>query len=60
MLTSIIAFASLCGPPISGAILTKTGSFLDVAAFAGSVVLLGTLLFGCAKYALLGTLRGKM
>ncbi|KAL7417060.1 MFS general substrate transporter [Mrakia frigida] len=60
VLTTCLAIAGLIGPPISGAILSSTGSFLAVASFAGPVVLLGALVMAVARWALLGKWLGKM
>ncbi|KAL7417054.1 major facilitator superfamily domain-containing protein [Mrakia frigida] len=60
MLTTCLAAAALIGPPISGAILSKTESFLSVASFAGTVVLAGTVVMLGARFALLKRWWGKM
>lgn len=59
-LTTCLAFASLIGPPISGAILTATGSYLSVAGFCGTVVLIGSCLLVGARYLFLKGWLGRM
>ncbi|KAF8753500.1 Monocarboxylate [Rhizoctonia solani] len=59
MLMSVIAAGAVAGPPISGAIRDKTGSFIQVGYYAGSMIILCVLLLICVKFVALGTLRGK-
>lgn len=61
MLTTCLSLSALCGPPISGAILTSTGgSYMHVAAFSGSVVFAGVFALFVSRYLVLGGLRGRM
>ncbi|KAL7414241.1 MFS general substrate transporter [Mrakia frigida] len=59
-LTSILSFAALIGPPISGAILTRTESFLSVACFSGTIVIVGSSVMASAKWALFKSWKGRM
>jgi len=59
MQMTLIAFAAVAGPPISGAIRDQTGSFDDVGIYAGSVIMLCILLMIATKYAALGKFTGK-
>ncbi|KDR74727.1 hypothetical protein GALMADRAFT_70210 [Galerina marginata CBS 339.88] len=47
------------GPPLAGAIRTKSGSFQDVGLYAGSVILLGCILLILTKRLALGKWTGK-
>ncbi|CDZ97503.1 Monocarboxylate transporter [Phaffia rhodozyma] len=58
-LTTCLSLAALIGPPISGAILTKTGSYLSVAGFTGSFVLAGTAIMFASRYLLLKGFWGR-
>lgn len=50
MVFTIVSFATLAGPPISGAIITATdGDYYGAQGFAGAALLLGTGLMAAAK-----------
>jgi len=50
MYMSILAIGALCGPPISGAIETATGSFKLVGVFAGTTVVIGVACMTVVKF----------
>ncbi|CAE6500879.1 unnamed protein product [Rhizoctonia solani] len=59
MLMTIAASGALAGPPISGAILGKTGSYVAVGAYAGSMILVCVVMLIAVKYAALKKFSGK-
>ncbi|KIY61531.1 MFS general substrate transporter [Cylindrobasidium torrendii FP15055 ss-10] len=60
MVTTILSFGALAGPPISGAINTGTGGFEAVGWYAGGVVLVGVSLMFASRYLVLGGLHGRV
>lgn len=55
MVFSIIAFASLTGPPIAGALIqSKHGDYLHAQMFAGTAIMCGCLGLLCARFARTG------
>ncbi|KXN82265.1 Riboflavin transporter MCH5 [Leucoagaricus sp. SymC.cos] len=60
MYLTIMAFGTLTGPPISGAINARTGGFEAVGWYAGSTVMCGALLMLVVRYLVLGRLAGKV
>ncbi|KAF9220090.1 MFS general substrate transporter [Gyrodon lividus] len=56
---SCIAFGAAGGPPLAGAIRTKSGGFEDVGLYAGSVIMLGCVLLLITRRLALGQWRGK-
>ncbi|EJD49716.1 MFS general substrate transporter [Auricularia subglabra TFB-10046 SS5] len=60
MQNTILAFGALAGPPSCGAIATAAGSYVSLGAFAGTMVLVGTIFMAISKWAVTGhVLRGK-
>ncbi|KAG2349995.1 MFS general substrate transporter [Suillus weaverae] len=59
MFMSLIAFAGVAGPPISGAISTGTGGFVAAGYYSGGSIIFGVALLLVARYLHLGRLRGK-
>ncbi|CAE6363091.1 unnamed protein product [Rhizoctonia solani] len=59
MLMTIAAAGALAGPPISGAILGKTDSYVAVGAYAGSMIIVCVLMLIAVKYAALKKFSGK-
>ncbi|KAJ1307958.1 hypothetical protein OPQ81_002035 [Rhizoctonia solani] len=59
MLMTIAATGALAGPPISGAILGRTDSYVAVGAYAGSMILVCVLMLVAVKYTALKKLSGK-
>ncbi|CAE6427454.1 unnamed protein product [Rhizoctonia solani] len=59
MLMTIAAAGALAGPPISGAILGKTDSYVAVGVYAGSMILVCVMMLIAVKYAALKKLSGK-
>ncbi|CAE6424726.1 unnamed protein product [Rhizoctonia solani] len=59
MLMTIAASGALAGPPISGAILGKTGSYVAVGVYAGSMILVCVVMLVAVKYAALKKFSGK-
>ncbi|CCO28592.1 Riboflavin transporter MCH5 [Rhizoctonia solani AG-1 IB] len=53
MLMTIAAIGALAGPPISGAILGKTDSYVSVGIYAGSMIIVCVLMLIAVKYAAL-------
>lgn len=52
---SIIAFANLCGPPIAGALMQKTGgNFLAAQMWGGSMIFLGAVILTVGRISLTG------
>ena len=50
MVCSILAFATLTGPPIAGALIEKEGGgYRTAQAWGGTVILLGSLTVGAAR-----------
>lgn len=62
MVFSIVAFAVLTGPPLAGALITDDGgSYLGAQLFAGTSILVGSvLLIGCRYVKSGGVLLVKM
>ncbi|KAF9017425.1 MFS general substrate transporter [Hymenopellis radicata] len=60
MTRSIMSLGALVGPPISGAINSKTGGFEAVGYYAGSAILVGVGLMLASRYFALKGLYGKM
>ncbi|KAF8921208.1 MFS general substrate transporter [Mucidula mucida] len=60
MFTSIIAIGALTGPPISGAINSRSGGYEAVGYYAGSVILLSVSMMLIVRYLLLGKPWGKI
>ncbi|KAG1782396.1 MFS general substrate transporter [Suillus placidus] len=58
MFMSLIGFGAIAGPPISGAIRTATGGFVDAGYYSGSIIF-GVALLLVARYLHLGRLWGK-
>ncbi|KAL1948801.1 hypothetical protein VTO73DRAFT_10607 [Trametes versicolor] len=54
MTFTIMSLGALAGPPISGAILDRTGSFENVGYYAGTVIMVSVALMGIARQLLLG------
>lgn len=48
MFMTVLACGAVLGPPISGAINEKTGTYVPVAIFAGTSELTGTFSHGCS------------
>lgn len=59
MFMSLIGFGGIVGPPISGAICTATGGFIDTGYYAGGSIIFGVALLLVAQYLHLGRLWGK-
>jgi predicted MFS family arabinose efflux permease len=59
MVSSMMAFGSLLGAPVSGALLQK-GGFHVVSYYAGSIVLAGCLCMTIARHLYLGQFIGKL
>ncbi|CAE6441775.1 unnamed protein product [Rhizoctonia solani] len=59
MLMTIAATGALAGPPISGAILGKTDSFVAVGLYAGSMIIVCVLMLIAVKYTALKKISGK-
>ncbi|CAE7233090.1 unnamed protein product [Rhizoctonia solani] len=59
MLMTIAASGALAGPPISGAILGKTDSYVAVGIYAGSMILVCVVMLVAVKYTALKKLSGK-
>ncbi|KAG1787916.1 MFS general substrate transporter [Suillus plorans] len=59
MFMSLIGFGGIAGPPISGAICTATGGFVDTGYYAGGSIIFGVVLLLVAQYLHLGRLWGK-
>ncbi|KAG8925426.1 hypothetical protein FRC02_009691 [Tulasnella sp. 418] len=60
MLFTFCAIASLIGPPISGAIFSRFGRFLEVGIYAGCMILGSSIFMFTARWFALGRrLRGK-
>lgn len=53
------AVGALCGPPISGAIFRSTGGFNAVSYYAGSVIVVATILMATTRYLILRRFWGK-
>ncbi|KAH6887338.1 major facilitator superfamily domain-containing protein [Coprinopsis sp. MPI-PUGE-AT-0042] len=53
------AVGSLVGPPISGAIYKETGGFESVSYYAGTSIIVSTILMLWSRYLYLGGWRGK-
>ncbi|KAG2350014.1 MFS general substrate transporter [Suillus weaverae] len=59
MFMSITGFGGFAGPPISGAICTATGGFVDAGYYSGGSIIFGVALLHVARYLHLGRLWGK-
>ncbi|KAG1827421.1 MFS general substrate transporter [Suillus subaureus] len=59
MFMSLSAFGAIAGPPISGAISTASGRFVDAGFYAGGIIMLAVGLLLLARYLHLGLLWGK-
>ncbi|KAG0707851.1 MFS general substrate transporter [Suillus ampliporus] len=59
MFMTLIAFGGVAGPPISGAIRTATGGFVEAGYYAGGVIIFAVMLLILARYLHLGRLWGK-
>ncbi|KAG1868529.1 MFS general substrate transporter [Suillus subluteus] len=59
MFMSLAAFGAIAGPPISGAISTASGGFVDAGYYAGGIIMCADILLLLARYLHLGRLRGK-
>ncbi|KAG0707852.1 MFS general substrate transporter [Suillus ampliporus] len=59
MFMSLAAFGAIAGPPISGAISTASGGFVDAGYYAGGIIMCAVGLLLLARYFHLGRLRGK-
>ncbi|KAI5997685.1 MFS general substrate transporter [Pisolithus orientalis] len=59
MFMTIAALGMLAGPPISGAIIARTGGFKDPGFYAGGIVMFSVLLLFVVRYLHLGQLCGK-
>lgn len=59
MFMSLIGFGGIAGPPISGAIRTATGGFVDAGYYSGSCIIFGIVLLLVARYLHLRRLWGK-
>ncbi|GJE91215.1 MFS general substrate transporter [Phanerochaete sordida] len=55
---TVMSLGALAGPPISGAIQQRTGSFHDVGIYAGSMVVLSVIVMIVARWAHVGKLIG--
>ncbi|GJE91219.1 MFS general substrate transporter [Phanerochaete sordida] len=55
---TVMSLGALAGPPISGAIQQRTGSFHDVGIYAGSMVILSVMVMIVARWAHVGKLIG--
>ncbi|KAI0056978.1 MFS general substrate transporter [Artomyces pyxidatus] len=55
---TVMALGALGGPPISGAILQHTGSFVRVGEYAGTMIVVSVVLMVLARWARLGRLVG--
>ena len=50
MVASVLAFASLSGPPIAGALIQRDGGgYVSAQVWGGTVVILGSLTVGAAR-----------
>lgn len=55
MVCTVVAFASLAGPPTAGAIIDKSGGrYLYAQAWAGSVIVLAAMVFVVSRLAVTG------
>ncbi|KAH6630875.1 major facilitator superfamily domain-containing protein [Chaetomium sp. MPI-SDFR-AT-0129] len=55
MVCTLVAFASLAGPPTAGAIIDKSGGrYLYAQAWAGSVIVLAAMVFAACRWAVTG------
>ncbi|KIK44199.1 hypothetical protein CY34DRAFT_11216 [Suillus luteus UH-Slu-Lm8-n1] len=59
MFMSLAAFGAIAGPPISGAISTASGGFVEAGYYAGGIILCAVVMLLLARYLHLGCLRGK-
>ncbi|KAG1761557.1 MFS general substrate transporter [Suillus occidentalis] len=59
MFMSLIGLGGIAGPPISGAIRTATGGFVDAGYYSGGCIIFGVALLLVARYLHLGRLWGK-
>ncbi|KAG1741426.1 MFS general substrate transporter [Suillus paluster] len=59
MFMSISAFGAIAGPPISGAISTASGGFVEAGYYAGSIIMCAVVLLLWARYLHLESLQEK-
>ncbi|KAG1741424.1 MFS general substrate transporter [Suillus paluster] len=59
MFMSLAAFGAIAGPPISGAISTASGGFVEAGYYAGSIIMCAVVLLLWARYLHLESLQEK-
>ncbi|KIM54500.1 hypothetical protein SCLCIDRAFT_370864 [Scleroderma citrinum Foug A] len=59
MAMTAMAFGSAGGPPIAGAIRTKSGGFEAVGLYSGGVIMIGCILLAITRHLALGKWAGK-